>query len=417
VPDRIIIDLDDESKKDDRKESERIVIDFGSKEEKIEVGEIEESHEKKILKSKFNSFYRGNTGLSGYFESSLKFPEGIEQGFRTKYGIELEDTFLNSILENNRYIILTSVKGKVYFIDRFTGKLNESIYLENEIFEKTGVVVDNTVYLNSLKKIFEFSKTGISKKEIFSAEENYFIWSNLNRFGNRLVFVLYEPVSGRAFFKTLRLSENFTGYEYGFTSEKFLGSSVCIAYGRAYVLFDGKLLEYNFEKQTGGIFDPGIETDLNSIIFYSNGKLYITSAMNELYYLELPAANYKFKFTGIKDPYMNSAGGFGDNLFTGTIDGWNFYKSGGMRVYRYDDESENKIECISKNILVVSQKNKIVFCNLNRFQEAESIVMTSTAEDSSAEIVSAAVSGNEIAVLTSNGLLKVFTNDKLNIHI
>lgn len=66
---------------------------------------------------------------------------------------------------------------------------------------------------------------------------------------------------------------------------------------------------------------------------------------------------------------------------------------------------------------MISQSNKIVFCNLNRFQEAEGYVIASNEKNESVEIVSAVISNNEIFLLTANGILEVFTNDKLNIHI
>jgi len=72
---------------------------------------------------------------------------------------------------------------------------------------------------------------------------------------------------------------------------------------------------------------------------------------------------------------------------------------------------------MNKNVLIVSKKNKIVFCNLNRFQEAESYTISSNENKESIEIISAIISNNEIFVLTSNGMLEAFTNDKLNIHI
>jgi hypothetical protein len=104
-------------------------------------------------------------------------------------------------------------------------------------------------------------------------------------------------------------------------------------------------------------------------------------------------------------------------VFIGTLEGWRFYKSGGFLVYSFESDYENVIECVSKNILVISQKNKIIFCNLNRFQEAEGYVISSSEKKESIEIVSSIISHNEIYVLTGNGILECFTNDKLNIHV
>ena len=84
------------------------------------------------------------------------------------------------------------------------------------------------------------------------------------------------------------------------------------------------------------------------------------------------------------------------------------------------DKLVEKINSISKNILVISQSNKIVFCNLNRFQEAEGYVLSSDGDPESndaVEIVSAIIADNEIFVLTKSGILEAYTSDKMNIHI
>lgn len=416
MSERIIIEFDD-GKDNKKKEDERIVIDFDKAEDKIVIEEIEESYERKILKAKINSCYRGNTGISNYYESNLKFPEGIEKGFRLKKSLQLEDEFYNSILENNRFIVLSSKKGNAYLIDRFSGKINQKIFFENESFEKTGLVYENFIYLNSLRKVHELNKTGISKREIFSSGDAHFIWSNLNRFGDLIAFTRYNPEMQSAVFTVINPKDSNDIREFNFEVTRFVGDSVCMAGECAYVMFDEKILEYNFMKNTGKIYNAGTGLNENSLMFFLNSRLWITSDLNELYYAHIPEYELKFKYSGIKNVYLNSAGGFDDNLFIGTLEGWKFYKTGGLQVYSYEDENENKIECISKNILVVSRKNKIMFCNLNRFQEAEGYVISTDKPDDAIEIVSAVIIGNEIAVLTSGGLLELFTNDKLNIHI
>lgn len=418
MSERIIIDFeDDERKKKNKPDDERIIIEFDKTEEKIEIDEIEESYERKILKSKINSSYRGNTGINNYFESDLKFPEGIEKGFRLKFSLNLEDDFYNSILENNRFIILSSGKGNIYLVDKFTGKINEKIFFENESFEKTGVVFENTIYLNSLKRIYELNKTGISKREIYYSEDKYYIWSSLNRLNDNLVFIKHNPAENYSAVTVIELMNNCNIKEFKFECRNYVSDSICIADRKAYVLFDGKILEYDFDKNSGEIYTLDIDTDESSLLFYSNRRLYVTTCLNELYYLDIPPMKYGFKYSGIKNVYINSAGGFEDNIFIGTMDGWKCYKTSGLLVFGFEDETENKIEALCKNMMIVSKKNKIVFCNLNRFQEAEGFVISSDKADDSVEIVSAVISGNEIAALTQSGHLYVYTNDKLNIHI
>ncbi|MDZ4710886.1 MAG: hypothetical protein SGI89_01010 [bacterium] len=419
MSERIVIDFDDEKDKP-KPEENRIVIDLDEEKKVIDIEKIEESREERILNSKINSYYCGGPDLSKYVETDIRFPEGIDHGFRKKFSTKIKDEFFNSILENNRFIILSSGNGSVYLIDRFTGKVQDKIFFEHENFEKTGLVYDNAIYLNSLKRIIKLSESDgekIKSEDVYSSPKDFFIWSSINRYGSDLIFNEYSLSSRTAVLRIVNPDqENATG-EFSFNIHSFVSDKVCIAEGSCYVLFDTNILVYDLEKRRGTEFLLDIKTDENSFIFYLNHRLYITSHLNELYYLDLPPVNFKFRNTGIKNNYINSVGGFGDNIFAGTLLGWKYYKASGLEIHGFEDEYENKIECISKNVLVVSKKNKIVFCNLNRFQEAESYVISSNERNEAVEIVSAILSNNEIFVLTKNGVLECFTNDKMNIHI
>ena len=433
MSEKIIIEFDDEEEKKSTAENKnrgkdneenRIIIDFNSEPEKeekiIEVGEIEAGFEEKIRNSEVNSFYRGNPYLNNSYNTDLKFPEGIDKGFRKKFSIKLKDEFFNSVLENNRYIILASRTGNIYLTDRFTGKLKDKILLENESFEKTGLVFDNNIYLNSLKKIFRIrtNTEGMNfQEEIYCADKDYFVWSSLNRHKDLIIFSEYNIAGKKAFIRIIDTKNINPVYDFEFEVKKFLSDRICICDGCAYLLYDNSVLIYDLERMVAKEELLNVKTDENSFIFYLNYRIYITSHSNELLYIDMPPVNYRFKTTGIKNSYINSIGGFADNIFIGTLDGWKYYKSSGLQVYSHEDEYENKIECISKNILVISQSNKIIFCNLNRFQEAEGYVIASNEKNESVEIVSAVISNNDIFVLTANGILEVFTNDKLNIHI
>lgn len=433
MSEKIIIEFDDEEDKKSTAENKnrgkdneenRIVIDFNSEPEKeekiIEVEEIEAGYEEKIRNSEVNSFYRGNPYLNNSYNTDLKFPEGIDKGFRKKFSIKLKDEFFNSVLENNRYIILASRTGNIYLTDRFTGKLKDKILLENESFEKTGLVFDNNIYLNSLKKIFRIrtNTEGMNfQEEIYCADKDYFVWSSLNRHKDLIIFSEYNIAGKKAFIRIIDTKNINPVYDFEFEVKKFLSDRICICDGCAYLLHDNSVLIYDLERMVAKEELLNVKTDENSFIFYLNYRIYITSQSNELFYIDMPPVNYRFKTTGIKNSYINSIGGFADNIFIGTLDGWKYYKSSGLQVYSHEDEYENKIECISKNILVISQGNKIIFCNLNRFQEAEGYVIASNEKNESVEIVSAVISNNDIFVLTANGILEVFTNDKLNIHI
>ncbi len=441
MSDRIIIDFDGEEKEPEKKaekndqDSNRILIEFDDTTDETEMQHHEknqkenqkedrkESPEEAFLKTKVNCFYKGNSYLNNSFSSKLKFPEGIDQSFRKKFSKNLKDEFFNSILQNNRYIILSSRKGNIYLIDRTTGFSERKLSFDDESFEKTGLVYENTIYLNSLSKIFCIKESEVGEiihKGIYNSPDGYFIWSNLNRYKNYLVFTEYSISEDKAFIKVLNTESVSPVYDFEFSIKDFISDKLCIAEGKAYMLFDNKILTYDIDKLSATINDCEVKTDENSFVFYLNYRLYITSGINELFYLDLPAVNYNFKTTGIRNSYINSIGGFADNILLGTLDGWKLYKSSGLQIYYFEDEYENKIESISKNILVISQSNKIVFCNLNRFQEAEGYVLSSDGNPESneaVEIVSAIIADNEIFVLTKSGILEAYTSDKMNIHI
>lgn len=432
MSDRIIIDFDDEEKKPDfTKEPERIIIDLSETDEagtgeadaemieKKEIIEVtpEESIEDKILNSKINSFYKGSPGLEGFYDASMNFPEGIDQGFRRIFNKKLKEEFFNSILESNRHVILCSKSGNVYLIDRFTGDVKDMLFFENETFEKTGLVKDNIAYVNSLSKIHRIdSSTGkISSTDIYSSVHGSYIWSNLNYHDGRIIFAEYDPAQRKGSIKQISFTGEASG-ELEFIADS-VSDKICVAEGYAYLITGDSMIVFDIAQCSGSAEKLNIEADENSFIFYLNHRVYITTINNELYYLDLPAENHKFRNTGIRNNFINSIGGFGDNIFAGTLDGWRFYKSSGLQVYNHEDEYENKVECISRNILAVSQKNKIVFCNLNRFQEAEGYVIATDDRNDSVEIVSAIFSFDTVYVLTRNGIIEAFATDKLNIHI
>lgn len=86
-------------------------------------------------------------------------------------------------------------------------------------------------------------------------------------------------------------------------------------------------------------------------------------------------------------------------------------------MYSFDDEYENKVECCNENLVVIVKKNKFVIHNLNRFQEAESRTVSSAGRDESDDIVSVMISFNNLIVLTKDGIIELYADDNLNIHI
>lgn len=422
MPEKIVIDLDDihEESPGDGDDSERIVVEIPEEkkrpEPRIEIDALEAGYESKVRNSKTEFFYRGNSGLCSYFESSLRFPEGIERGFGLKFQLELQDEFLSSLLVNNRHVIAASRSGNAYFADRFDGVFCDKLQFTGETFEKTGVVTGNNVFLNSPQTIYRISdENELQQKEIFGLKEGYYIWSSLNRRGNYLVFAVHSPTekTGRIVMLDIRDGNAASSP----VINDFAGDQVCCCGPVAYSVYRHKLAVMNLDTLAGGEHELNIDCGDAPFVFCMNNRLYATAKSNELYYLDLPAAGYNFRTTGIRNTFMNSAAAFADNIFIGTQEGWKCYKSSGLQIHSFDDEYENKVEAVSRNLLIISQKNKIVFGNLNRFQEAESFVISSTDSVMNTEIISAVISHNDIYTLTSNGILSAFTNDKMNIHI
>lgn len=419
MPERIIIEFPEDL---NNEKSDRLEIDI---KENISVTpkiNHEEINRKNILDGKINSFYKGSANLNGFFKSDLIFPEGIDKSFRRKHHLEIKDNFLNSILENNKYFILSSVSGNVYFIDRFDFSVKNKIFIEENVFEKTGLVVDNKIFVSSVKNIYEFKEENNEDNEIYydsiyTSERDFFIWSNLNRYKNLILFLEFNPESKKALLKIIDTANHFSITEFEFVSNDFLSDSICIGEGMAYVLNDDKILICDLmtmDFREIKVDTPGFST---SHFLFQNYKLYFAKDLQELFYVSSSSKETGYKYSGIKLNYINSLSGYGENLFIGTIDGWKCYKNNGLLVYSFDDEYENKVECCNENLVVIVKKNKFVIHNLNRFQEAESRTVSSTVRDESDDIVSVLISFNNLIVLTKDGIIELYADDNLNIHI
>lgn len=251
--------------------------------------------------------------------------------------------------------------------------------------------------------------------EVYASGQGTYIWSSLNRKGSHLIFTEHSPAERTGRITALDIN---TGNAISSPDIRdFAGEQICCHGSYAFSVYRNKLAVMNTDTLAGTVHELNIDCGEAPFVFAMNNRLYATTHSNELYYLDLPAANYMFRNTGIRNTFMNSAAGFADNIFIGTQEGWKCYKSSGLEIFSFEDEYENRIESVNRSLLIISQKNKIVFGNLNRFQEAESFVISAAESMFNTEIISAVISHNDIYTLTSNGILSAFTNDKMNIHI
>jgi hypothetical protein len=411
MSDKIVISFDDEKP---GKSEEKIIIDFKPV-EKI-------NHSEVIQNSLVNSFYKGNSHLTGYNAGEFKYPEGIESGFRKLYSLKLNDTFLNSILLNNKFIILSSANGNVYFIDRFKGELFSKCILKEDAFEKTGLVIENKIYLNSVKSLYRFDELENSFKEnkLYESKDNFYIWSNLNKAGNSVIFLEYSPELKSAYLAGYSLFPNESEEQKKISRGKefqvlhYLSDSVITQGDFVFIFCDNKIIKFYFKDLSFKEYELKFNICPDTNFLYLDGKIYFNNKNNELFYFDV--LNEDMKFTGIKCGYINSLSAFSDNLFIGTLDGWYLYKTSGFLLFSYEDIAENKIESLNKYILVVSKENKIIFHNLNKFQEAEGFSVSSGNSGSDSDkIVSVRIGDEAVFVLSKNGIIEAFNNDKLNL--
>ena len=403
MPEKIVISFDDETPEKPEKSEEKIIIDFKPAEKKEKAIKIKDTP--------IDFQFRGNTYLTSADSNELTYPAGLENGFGKIYSLNFRDTFLNSLLLNNKYVILASSSGNVYFIDRYKGELSGKQTFEKEAFEKTGIVIGNRVYINSVKTLYGFDDN-LKENILYKVQEGYYAWTNLNRVKDKIVFLEFSPEKKSAYLVSYDRDEISKSDE--FFVNHFLSDSIITDGSEVYVFCDKKIMRFDIHGFNYAEYSLNFGVSPDTYFFMTDGKIYFNNLNNELFYFD--TVNEDIKFTGIKCSYINSLGGVNDNIFIGLINGWQLYKTSGMPVYTYDDIAENKIESVNKHMLAVSKDNKIIFHNLDKFQEAEGFSVTSdNAGFETDEVISARIGEDAVFVLSRNGILEAFNNDKLNI--
>jgi len=435
MSDRIVISFDDEQESGSD-ENKKIIIDLDSTDEKKseitsdedktyeEIG-TEQTIHKEIISPAINSYFRGNSYLNYFTGSPLLFPAGEGKRFRLRFSIDIKDIFLNSILETNDFAVLTSKNGCAYFVDKITGEILETIRFGNESFEKTGSVKDGIIFLNSLTAIYKIeknSRTAIASRRIlYTSAEGYYIWSNLNFCGNNIIILEYAPQKNKANVKLIDSENGTIIYNQEFSVKKNISDCILTDGKFAFCLIDGDIIIIDTVNLFFSSLTTGISTGIDTKFFLVEDKIFLTNTSNEVVSVLWKKGNDIFRNTGIKLNYINSAGGYGDYLFFGTLRGWVLYHTNGKHIYSYEDADENRIESIGKNILAVSNSNKIIFHNLNRFQEAEGFACGFPGNrdytDTSDGISSAKISQGCILVLSKKGSFESYTNDMLNVLV
>ncbi len=393
--------------------ADKIIISFDDAEEpekeklEIEIKDlVPEPEQKPAVETfeKISSFPYGDRGYTFNSKSNLEFPSGIERGFGVEFAADLKQSFLNSILESGKYIILASVDGFINLIEKSSGKLYERFFFEGERFEKSGVVLNDRIYVNSIHKIYLIEDDN-SPVVFYKAPEDYFIWSSLNESGGNIIFTLFSPKenTGKIIEKTSDGSENII---YSFNPVNYISGEILAAESSLYTLFDNKICVITGNTQTLIENSFAFSYDVYSVLL--NDVLYFNSPSGEIYTLD--KNSFSTRFTGIKTSNINSIAASDDVIFTGTSTGWSAFHRNGVELYSHIDVDKNTLLGIGKNILAASVNKKIMFHNTAKFAEAQLFSLND-------EIVSARVSANSVYVLTKTGKLESFKNDMLIIHI
>ena len=361
----------------------------------------------------------GGKGLNLFYESMLIFPTGLESGYRLKYQVLLKDKFLNRILYNDKFIVAASFSGTLYFIESDTGVLKNEIIFEGETFEKSGLVLHNKFYINSVSSIFEIQAIDEfldrnSAKQIYTVTQGYYIWTDLNTSSGDVFFVEYNPEEMKANLVQLNPDNGHVVFKQKFDMKKPEMSELCIFKDYVIFLCDNKTFAWSLIELKLSEIRDSPETNKFSILCSAGNRLFIYSSDNMIYYSD---SLNDFKPTGIKRTLINSLGVMKKFVIFSKPDGWEIVTESGSPLYAHEDNDVNNLQAISNNIICLSKKNKLLMYNPEKFTEAEGIAIRSEDSTEVNEIIAAAINDKLILSLTKNGIVSGISNDKLNINV
>lgn len=362
-----------------------------------------------------SAFPFGNKGYSLCTDSMLDFPSGIDRSFGIEFNLNLKKIFINSLLESGRFIVLSSVDGSIFLIEKFTGKLFYKFYFENEKFEKSGIVLNDILYINSIQKIFSLDarfkpndtipSDNVSPSVFYTAPDGFFIWSSLNEFNGNIIFMIFSPSDNIA--NIINLNQNgLPKVLFSFKPAHFINGEILASDNYLFTLFDDQICILNHNSSLLIKNNFLFSYDVFPVLI--NNDLFFNSPEGEIFTLNINSPSPRF--TGIKTPVINSIAASGDIIFIGNSSGWSAFNKNGFEIYSHIDIDKNILLSLGKNILAVSAGNKIILHNISNFPEAQLFSLNDV-------IVSARVSNNSVFVLSKSGLLQSFKNNMLIIHI
>jgi len=407
--------------------TEKIIISFDDEEEDVldvNISEGKKTEEKNVY-TEFKptySGYKSDNALTGYNTPGLAYPTGSERCFRIFSQTELKDEFTNRIFQTYENLILTSLNGNFYAINKKDAAIAHKEHITGARFEKTGFSLNNRVYINSIDAVFSAGEN-FFVKEIYKTAEDYFIWNNLNCIsGDGSTFIIineYNPneKDGKISFLNAESGEVHISFEY--TSLNIIPDKIPVSGN--YVLFftDGFLNIINYK--TREFFKTEIHglTEENSDTLILNDRIYYYKSDNKIYYIEFSRQPLREKFSGITIPGINSLYGYKKYLFAGSGSGWYVYEAGGLQIHYLQDTSVFELLQMNENVLAASSGKYVYFSNLNSFQESERYLITPPPENApeNYRVTDAEITGDKIFTLTSSGIVTAFGNDLLNVNV
>ena len=376
---------------------DKIIISFDDEEEEPAKPLPVEHEQVKVEKIvPVDSYAKGSRHLNKFYNSPLEFPSGIDKSFYLESIVNLKDEFLNSILETSRHILLSSVRGSIYFVNKNTLSIDERFNYKEQSFEKTGIVIQDVAYINSLDKIYKISEMTI--EEIYVSGKGFYIWSDLN-YDSEIIYFEFNPVSMTVKFHGTSGTIDFSVRE--------LPASDIVVNSNYYAMVAGNELII-INKYDNEIQKFNIAPSDENILFQTNGKIFFTQNNDEIYYIN----NGVMRYSGIKNRFMNSAAAVGNLIFTGNLNGWDAFTLTGNVVFSHSENFPCVVPALSENIICISMGDDLLLHNMHNLSEAENIYIKN-----GNGIISVMISRKAIYALTKNGILALINNSKINIKI
>jgi hypothetical protein len=419
--DKIIISFDDEEDNRDSREKNDVLDLNVSGEENI-TGEIKQEKEYIPYKPEYSG-YKSDFSLTGFNTSALTYPAGNDRCFRALKQIELKDEFINNLFQTYDNLILTSLNGNVYIVNKQKTSLINKFTASNARFEKTGFSYKDKAYINTINAVYSIDEGNIIR-EIYKSEPGCYIWNNLNCIADDdsvlIVVNEYNPDNKNGNIFLLNPDNKKIISPFSYSSNNIIPGKISV-YNNSIIFFsDRKLHILNYKNNEVLVLE---QDNLNEDAFdflVLNNRLYYYKDDNKIYYRDLNFYPQEEKYTGININGINSLLGFKNYLFAGSRNGWYVYDINGLMIHNYQDANEFNLLQLNENILIASSGKYIYYANLTVFQETEKYLIASFSEERlpmNYRINSAAITEDKIFTLTSNGILTAFSNDLLNVNV